>query len=182
MLGTADVSKILLTDLTPLTPSESGATNSGITLANNDATLVSGIPTIKIKTGDWGENIHTFDAGFICTPTILNALATPATCNTKGIAKSDAKITFTSPNADRYDIVQGATYTGSATYATASLLFNGAGSKTGLPNPSAATQYTIRVFNGEDGCYKDTTVTLNPVTCTPPCGTPNCGTVNIIKI
>ena len=101
----------------------------------------------------------------VCVKPTITTNVTPATCNTSGIANSDGKITFTVINGDKYDVVQGATYAGTATYATASLLLNGTGSKTGLPNPSMATQYTIRVFNGSATCYKDTTVTLNQTLC-----------------
>ncbi|MDZ7898293.1 MAG: hypothetical protein U5N85_09765 [Arcicella sp.] len=52
---------------------------------------------------------------------------------------------------------------------------------TGLANPASATQYTIRVFNGSDACFTDTTVTLNSEVCIIPCPTPNCGTVTVNK-
>jgi hypothetical protein len=111
---------------------------------------------------------------------ISSVVATPATC-TDGIANKDAKITFTAPVGDRYNVVAGATYSGGVTYQNAVCLFGTAGSKTTLINPAAATQYTIRVFNGSDECFIDTTVTLNPVVCTPPCGMPNCGIATVIK-
>jgi SdrD B-like domain len=111
---------------------------------------------------------------------INSIVATPATC-TDGVANKDAKITFTAPVGDRYNVVAGATYSGGVTYQNAVCLFGTAGSKTTLINPTAATQYTIRVFDGSDDCFVDTTVTLNPVVCTPPCEMPNCGTATVTK-
>jgi protocatechuate 3,4-dioxygenase beta subunit len=62
----ASTAGVLLSDLTVLTPNEDGATNTGKTLANNDGTMVAGKPTINLKTGNWGENNHTYDFGFAC--------------------------------------------------------------------------------------------------------------------
>lgn len=100
---------------------------------------------------------------------------TPATC-TGAVSNNDASITFTSTSGDKYSINVGAT--SATTYASASVLTAGTGSLTGISNPTGATQYTIRVFNGSDTCFKDSTVTLQPKSC---CSTPNCGTVSVIK-
>jgi basic membrane lipoprotein Med (substrate-binding protein (PBP1-ABC) superfamily) len=62
----ASTTGVLLTDLTVLTPNEDGATNTGATLANNDGVMLAGKPTINLKTGNWGENNHTYDFGFAC--------------------------------------------------------------------------------------------------------------------
>jgi Malectin domain len=115
----------------------------------------------------------------ICTPVITNIVATAATCK-NGVAEKNATITFDTSNGDKYDIVQGASYSGGG-YATAKTIFVTKGSLTGIANPATATTYTIRVFNGNDNCFTDVTVTLNPVTCISPCGSPNCGTVTVIK-
>ncbi|MDZ7898292.1 MAG: SdrD B-like domain-containing protein [Arcicella sp.] len=76
----ASVTGLTLASLTPLTPSEATATNTGTTLANNDGKLVSGIPTIILTTGDWGENNHTLDIGFSCKPTITATPKTQTVC------------------------------------------------------------------------------------------------------
>ena len=59
-----------VTAVSPATPGETGAVNSGTTTINNDATLdnVGGqrLPCIKLTTGDAGSVQHTFDFGFTC--------------------------------------------------------------------------------------------------------------------
>jgi SdrD B-like domain len=125
------------------------------------------------------RNNPNIDAGLSCKPVINNAVATSATCK-DGMAEKNASITFSTPSGDKYDIVAGATYTGGG-YSTAKTVYISTGSLTGIANPTAATQYTIRVFNGSNDCFTDITVTLNPVTCTSPCGSPNCGTVTVSK-
>jgi hypothetical protein len=115
----------------------------------------------------------------ICTPAITNVVATAATCK-NGVAEKNATITFDTSNGDKYDIVQGASYSGGG-YATAKTIFVTKGSLTEIQNPATATSYTIRVFNGSNDCFTDITVTLNPVICTSPCDSPNCGTVTVTK-
>jgi hypothetical protein len=68
-LGThPSVSGILITDVPIVHGEVNGQINSGTTLSNNDAFLISGIPTIKIKIGRPGENNHNYDFGFGITP------------------------------------------------------------------------------------------------------------------
>lgn len=71
--GTAVTSQsLLLADVSPVTPGESGATNSGATIANNDAKVDAGKPSIKLTTGGPGESNHTYDFGivkFVCSLT-----------------------------------------------------------------------------------------------------------------
>jgi hypothetical protein len=68
---------------------------------------------------------------------------------------------------DKYDLVQASTYTGTANYGTASSIpVSGVITNT-LVNPSSPQDYTIRFF-GNNGCFKDTTLTLTPVNdCAP---------------
>ena len=81
----ASVTGIALTDVTPLTPGEPGAVNSGATINNNDAKLVAGKPTIVFITGAEGENNHTYDFALFCEkPVITATVYTEATCPTNG--------------------------------------------------------------------------------------------------
>ncbi len=114
----------------------------------------------------------------VCTQPTVTPTVTQATCN-GGTANSDAKIVFVATNADRYSIDLGGT--SSATYVTAKSLTGGSGSLLNIANPSVTAQYTIRVFNGNDTCFKDVIVTINPQNCTVPCPFPNCGTVTVTK-
>lgn len=64
-LGTnSSVSGLTLADLSPALGETASSTNTGATIANNDGFLVSGLPTISIKTGADGQVNHTYDFGF----------------------------------------------------------------------------------------------------------------------
>ncbi|WP_185155628.1 SdrD B-like domain-containing protein [Rudanella paleaurantiibacter] len=63
-LGTSTVvTGLSLTNVSPVTPSESGTANSGSSQVNNDAILVNGKPCIGVTTGEPGSNNHTYDFG-----------------------------------------------------------------------------------------------------------------------
>lgn len=113
-----------------------------------------------------------------CTQPTVTPTVTQATC-TGSVANNDATITFTATNADKYAITLGAT--SSATYASATNLVSGGGSLSNIANPTSTTQYTIRVFNASNTCFRDTVVSLQPKTCSGPCPIPNCGTVTVTK-
>ncbi|GHB58636.1 hypothetical protein GCM10007390_10160 [Persicitalea jodogahamensis] len=51
--------------LASLTVGGSLELNDGNSLANNDAALDGGLPTINVATGDYGQNNHTYDIGFL---------------------------------------------------------------------------------------------------------------------
>jgi gliding motility-associated-like protein len=94
----------------------------------------------------------------------ITATITPATCNGT-VANNDAAITANGFGpADKYDFNVGATYTGSATYATATLIPVGGVLTNTLSNPLSPTPYTVRFF-AANGCTKDTTLMLMPTTC-----------------
>ncbi|QDK82146.1 DUF11 domain-containing protein [Spirosoma sp. KCTC 42546] len=102
-----------------------------------------------------------------------SAVATAATCNAAGTAaNADGGLTLAGFGAtDKYDYNLGATYTGSATYASATAIPAGGVLVSNLANPAAATTYTIRVFNAA-GCFVDLQAVLQPTTCTPTCTPP----------
>jgi protocatechuate 3,4-dioxygenase beta subunit len=61
-----------LTNLSPMNDEVPG-TNSGQSIRNNDATIISGLPTIPIKLGGPGENNYTYDFGFYKPPCLVTA-------------------------------------------------------------------------------------------------------------
>ena len=69
--------------------------------------------------------------------------------------------------AERYAYNTGNSYTGSATYTTATAIPANGIIANNLPNPTGTQSYTIRIFNSSD-CYIDRTVTINEVTCKCP--------------
>lgn len=91
----------------------------------------------------------------------FNVNSVQATC-TIGAANQDAKLIITSSDATvTYDYTEGITYTGTKTFATGTAIIVPV---TGLTNPSADKNYTIRVFNG-NGCFTDKIVILKPRIC-----------------
>ncbi len=127
--GTSTASKIYAVNLQPETnyflkitalgsdPSVAGITlasvapggtpglNAGNSIANNDATLVSGLPSIQLKTGVQGENNHSYDFAFVnCTLNVVAASNSPV-CQNAAInltatgASGSATYAWTGPNA-----------------------------------------------------------------------------------
>ena len=129
-------------------------TGAGTPTTDNNTT--TGL--IALKTGNAGENNHSFDVGVvegvICVVPMRLVKATDPTCAAAG------NIELTSvTGGDKYGISNGATYTGQA-YASATA--NGtlpAIIKNNILN-IADSVYTIRVFNATNDCFKDTTVTV----------------------
>jgi gliding motility-associated-like protein len=82
-----------------------------------------------------------------------------------GLSNNDGSITVTSfTTGDKYDIVTGTTYTGTATYANAAIIQTSGILASNLANPTNTLAYTIRLFDAQ-GCIKDTTMYLIPVDC-----------------
>ena len=76
-----------------ITPGETLGTNTGSTLANNDAFLSNNLPTVSVSTGDWGENNHTYDFGLIpCSLTIINTSASACFRDASGVPTSSVNI------------------------------------------------------------------------------------------
>ncbi|MCU0468547.1 MAG: hypothetical protein MUF58_08090 [Arcicella sp.] len=85
-LGTnISVKGLSLLDVT-IAPNETSGINTGLTLANNDAFVQNGLPTINITTGDYGQNNHTYDFGLICTPVITVTPKSQIICGSKPVA------------------------------------------------------------------------------------------------
>jgi len=99
-------------------------------------------------------------------PTGLLTL-TPPTCD-DGTVLPNGKITLSGiPGTMTFDLVQSATYNGTATFTTATAVPQDGVVISALANPSANTPYVLRIFN-ESGCFQDLFVTLRPVDCECP--------------
>ena len=103
----------------------------------------------------------------VCTkPTVGTAVATQATC-TGSTANSDAKLTVSGiAGGDKYSYGTDST---TFTYASATAFTGASINITGLANPSTATTYYVRVYNGSNTCYKTVSVVLQPKTCVVAC-------------
>lgn len=104
-------------------------------------------------------------------PTLGTLSAVAATCSGSNV-NSDGQLMLSS-------IVNGVSYqygtdTTSFSYASA-VTYSGASlTISGLPNPSVATTYYVRVYGNGGTCYSDVQVQLPSKTCNTPCGSPNC--------
>ena len=99
------------------------------------------------------------------TPSGIQLAKTAPTC-TGSTANNNGKITLISAtNTDKCGIsaAGAATYNGPA-YASATAYAANKDVKTLIPNTGGT--YILRLYNGSDNCYKDTTITVAAVTCT----------------
>ena len=161
------VAGLRLVDVTPLAPGETAPLNTGATLNNNDAKLVSNIPTIVFQTGGYGENNHTLDFAFSpCVSPSFSVSQTIATCN--GIVvQNDGSVTITS-SGDKYSVGTTTTYVDATAFT---------GSFT-VSNLTQGSSLTLRVYNGVQDCYLDTTITILTQLCpASTCSTTIGGTV-----
>ncbi|MBX3164064.1 MAG: gliding motility-associated C-terminal domain-containing protein [Bacteroidetes bacterium] len=95
----------------------------------------------------------------------ITASVSPATCATGGLTNNDGTIMlFNFGASDKFDLVQGSTYTGTATYANAILIPTSGIVTNNLANPSTTVAYSIRLFD-DIGCTKDTVLILEPAVC-----------------
>jgi hypothetical protein len=135
-------------------------------LIDNDGTT-AGANVVKSFTTDGpGANNHSYDFGFKTPPSCVvpsGVLTQTAPTCTGATPNNDGKITLTAvTNADKYGVSTGATYTG-PNYASASSIALPQDVQTAIPNTGGT--YTIRLFNGDNACYKDTIVTVTNVFC-----------------
>ncbi|MDF2447703.1 MAG: hypothetical protein K0R26_207 [Bacteroidota bacterium] len=133
-------------------------------------------PTTNVP-GDYTVTVVESPSGCTGTATVtvmsnsvapsFTATILPATC-TGTVANNDGSISLSGFGiTDTYDLVQASTYTGSATYLSASTVPGSGIITTTLNNPLTPTPYTIRLF-GSNGCFSDITVFLIPASCAPP--------------
>ena len=99
-----------------------------------------------------------------CTAPTATVTSTAATC-TGTSANNNASIAVSGvTGGDKVAISPGSFYTGQ-TYSSAQTLTGGAYSFSALPNPNGSQVYTVRIFNGDDNCFKDYFITLNETSC-----------------
>ncbi|TDB63623.1 SdrD B-like domain-containing protein [Arundinibacter roseus] len=100
---------------------------------------------------------------FVAILSTAKLVAYPSTC-LGSVPQADGYIVLEDVSNERYDLVQGATYTGTATYATASEVPANGIVRAGLTSPAQPTLYTVRLFTDSD-CFMDLHVTLQPADC-----------------
>lgn len=165
-----------------LASNPSGATITSPSNANSTITgLLPGTYNFIWATATCADTVTVVVLSCNCTqPSNVTITATSATCVGSN-AQNNASISITSSNADKFGYSVGNSYTGPNYASTAGNIIAGSGTINSLANPSSPQVYTIRLFNGNDNCYKDQTVTVQPVVCQTPCGTPNCLSIGITK-
>ncbi|WP_317899359.1 gliding motility-associated C-terminal domain-containing protein [Aurantibacillus circumpalustris] len=99
------------------------------------------------------------------TTVSITASISPSSCDTNGVSRNDGSISvFGFVLADKYDLVSGTSYTGTATYLTAANIPTNGIIASNLSNPAVIIPFSIRLFDNA-GCTKDTTLYLIPVDC-----------------
>ncbi len=106
----------------------------------------------------------------VFNPNAVQLTSNFASCNTSNTGNSDALVRIAGTNpSDRYDIVTGSSYTGSATYSSATALPTNRILLSNLPNANAT--YTVRLFSNS-GCVVDKTTSIVAQSCVNNCGSP----------
>jgi trimeric autotransporter adhesin len=161
---------VAATPLSNLTLTTANATSTGLVdVADNDATVVSGLATISYTTGNYGENNHTLDFGFapmpLCSITINTA--TPSSCNVATNTYSLAVVvTYTNPPTGNISInISGTnfTFTPSGTSPETFTI-------TGLPSNGVQNIAVSVVFAGNVACSNTLVAAYNaPISCQISC-------------
>jgi gliding motility-associated-like protein len=174
-------------------PTVTTAVSGSITCATTSVTINAGATSTNVSYAWTGPNsftssVQTFTSSqsgaFTVTVTDLNstcsttaivtvgihtnvavtASITPATC-TGSVSNNDGTISVSNfTTTDKYDYVSGITYTGTATYLTATTIPTTGIITNTLANPTGTVAYTLRLFDAY-GCFKDTMLILIPINC-----------------
>lgn len=165
-----------------LASNPSGATITSPSNANSSVTgLLPGTYNFVWSAATCTDTVTVIVIQCICVqPSNVTITATSATCIGSN-TQNDAKVSITANNADKFGYSIGNSYTGTPYASTTGIIVNNLGAINGLTNPTSPQVYTIRLFNGNDNCYRDETVTIQPVVCQTPCGTPNCLPISVMK-
>jgi len=123
----------------------------GYRLINGKACFLAMVLMLLLEAGTSLANSPTVDC---VKPIFGNVTVTLATCKTGGGGNNDAKIVFTASGGDKYGISKGQVYAGIG-YAAAHNLSSEVGDSLDILN--ASSWWTIRVFNGNNTCYRDKT-------------------------
>ncbi|MBL7901096.1 MAG: gliding motility-associated C-terminal domain-containing protein [Bacteroidia bacterium] len=127
-------------------------------------TTLQGVYTVTVTdlssscTGTASISIDTY------TDVVITASIVPATCNGTVSNNNGTILAFNFGALDKFDLVSGSTYTGSATYITATGIPTTGIITNTLANPQTTVAYTVRFFD-DKGCTKDTTLILTPTSC-----------------
>ena len=146
-------------------PSDIASLNTGASLANNDAFVNGGFPTIRLKSGAYSESNFTYDIGFgVCTPPISTASATQPNCSGAN-APNNGSIMIASFTTERYQYSTGATFNSIAATPTSITSIPAGGIITStLPNTTG--DYTVRIYDAtDDACFVDRVVSITAVVC-----------------
>ncbi|MGZ3930698.1 MAG: gliding motility-associated C-terminal domain-containing protein, partial [Bacteroidia bacterium] len=128
--------------------------------------MVPGTYTFAVKDTISGCISSATTAIIASTIVPITATIVPSTC-TGTVSNNNGTILVSGfVSTDEFDFVAGSTYTGTATYATAAPVPTTGVVTNTLTNPLLPTSYTIRFF-GINGCFKDTTLILQPNNCVP---------------
>lgn len=128
------------------------------------STTLAGNYTLTVT--DLTSNCPASTVAIILTNTTVPITTTilPATCSGTATNNNASIIAAGFVTGDKFDFVTGTTYTGTATYTSAINIPTTGILTSTLSNPLVITPITIRYF-GLNGCVKDTTVLLIPVSC-----------------
>ncbi|WP_461137333.1 SdrD B-like domain-containing protein, partial [Spirosoma terrae] len=159
------VSGLSLTSLSPAPGEVSGSPNSSTTVANNDAFLESGQPTIRLVTGSSGENNHTYDIGFPGSCSMVATVTAGLCASATNTYSATAVVQLTNSTAGVLTVSTGSqsqTFTTTAaTSATFTAVF------TGLVSNGASQTVTASL----PGCSTTTATYTAPTSCSvAPCG------------
>jgi hypothetical protein len=100
----------------------------------------------------------------VITAPTANFIPVPGTCNGITPLNNGYILLSAVTNGDRYAVSSGNTYTGGATYATATAIGTlPVTVQTGVSNAGAT--YTVRVYNGSDACFRDFVVIVPAANC-----------------
>jgi len=101
-------------------------------------------------------------------PSVANVEPTPATCESGGV---DGKLEVMGFSlGEKYDFNEGSSYTGTATFSSATAIPADGIIADDLPLETEAKDYTIRIFR--EDCYIDAVVVMPPVFCPYTCDFP----------
>ena len=116
----------------------------------------------------------------LTVPNVIGRIQVP-TCLADGTTNDDGKLTidFFEPS-NRFDFTIGSTYTGTATFATATPIPADGVLATNLANPATDTTYTVRIINDQD-CIFDLTVDMITASCPFLCDIPKNDAITITE-
>jgi hypothetical protein len=121
------------------------------------------------------DDITVYSGNCLDPPVVAQAV--PSACAAGGGAQGNGMIKLSGFEASyKYDFTAGASYSGAASFATATIIpVNGIVTNT-LVDPPLPAPYTVRIFKTASS-FQDVTVELNPAGCPSGCPKPTGGTV-----